>query len=126
MNARCYGRSVSDVLSETAILDETAGESSVPFDPGPSATSGPLPGRDALILFGRFRLEPRRRRSPRRRGGPPRRPEAKGHYRLPPPDRRFKNNYSYGKPTGQVVDELGLRGLRVAAPGWRPGTATSS
>jgi len=39
--------------------------------------------------------------------------ESKGHYRFPSAGSAFKNNRDFGKPTGMIIDELGLRGLRV-------------
>jgi UDP-N-acetylmuramate dehydrogenase len=39
--------------------------------------------------------------------------EAKGHYRFPSAGSVFKNNRKFGKPAGKIIDELGLRGLRV-------------
>jgi UDP-N-acetylmuramate dehydrogenase len=39
--------------------------------------------------------------------------EAKGHFRLPSGGSAFKNNYDYGKPSGKIIDELGLCGLSV-------------
>jgi UDP-N-acetylmuramate dehydrogenase len=39
--------------------------------------------------------------------------EAKGHYRFPSAGSVFKNNRSFGKPTGQIIDELGLKGFSI-------------
>jgi UDP-N-acetylmuramate dehydrogenase len=39
--------------------------------------------------------------------------ESKGHYRFPSAGSVFKNNESFGKPTGKIIDELGLRGLQI-------------
>ena len=115
MNARCYGRSVSDVLKETTLLDESFARVSVPFD---SAAFGykksPFQSINALILSARFRLVPRPEAEIRKTADANRADrEAKGHYRLPSAGSAFKNDYAYGKPTGKIADELGLRGLRV-------------
>jgi UDP-N-acetylmuramate dehydrogenase len=37
--------------------------------------------------------------------------ERKGHYRFPSAGSVFRNNRDFGKPTGQIIDELGLRGF---------------
>jgi UDP-N-acetylmuramate dehydrogenase len=39
--------------------------------------------------------------------------EKKGHYRFPSAGSAFKNNRDFGKPTGQIIDELGLKGRQV-------------
>jgi UDP-N-acetylmuramate dehydrogenase len=39
--------------------------------------------------------------------------EEKGHYRFPSAGSAFKNNRAFGKPTGKIIDELGLKGLSV-------------
>ena len=38
---------------------------------------------------------------------------AKGHFKLPSAGSVFKNNHAFGKPSGQLIDEAGLRGLRI-------------
>lgn len=37
----------------------------------------------------------------------------KGHYRAPSAGSVFKNNYDYGKPSGQIIDEVGLKGNKI-------------
>ena len=37
--------------------------------------------------------------------------EEKGHFRLPSAGSVFKNNRAFGKPTGAIIDEAGLRGM---------------
>ena len=38
---------------------------------------------------------------------------AKGHFTFPSAGSVFKNNRELGMPTGQVIDELGLKGMRI-------------
>ncbi|MDR2419579.1 MAG: UDP-N-acetylmuramate dehydrogenase [Treponema sp.] len=113
MNARCYGRSVSDTLIEVEILDEAFQRIIVPFRPEDYGyKKSPFQNRAVLILSATFRREPRppaeiwleieAHRQDR---------ERKGHYRFPSAGSVFKNNRAFGKPTGQIIDELGLRGL---------------
>ncbi|MDR2303725.1 MAG: FAD-binding protein [Treponema sp.] len=131
MNARCYGKSVSDVLVETEILEFSPG---VEHAAGPQRSGGkgslpqrrlipfntadfgykksPFQGRDALILSGRFAFRPRPGAEIRREmEGYRRDREEKGHYRYPSAGSVFKNNREFGKPTGKIIDELGLRGF---------------
>jgi len=131
MNARCYEKSVSDALIETEILNENREAHNATQFPAHNATKfpalkiafraedfsykkSPFQGRDALILSARFSL----------RSGEPekimkvmaehrRDREEKGHYRFPSAGSAFKNNRDFGVPTGKIIDELGLRGLRV-------------
>ncbi len=39
--------------------------------------------------------------------------EKKGHFRLPSAGSVFKNNRAFGKPSGMIIDEAGLRGLEL-------------
>lgn len=131
MNARCYGKSVSDVLVETEILEfppdmeHTAGPQGnggkvspperrlIPFNTADFGyKTSPFQGRDVLILSGRFVFRPRPGAEIRlEMEGYRRDREEKGHYRYPSAGSAFKNNREFGKPTGKIIDELGLRGF---------------
>ena len=39
--------------------------------------------------------------------------ENKGHFKFPSAGSVFKNNRSFGKPSGQIIDEAGLRGYTI-------------
>ncbi|AEJ18823.1 UDP-N-acetylenolpyruvoylglucosamine reductase [Gracilinema caldarium DSM 7334] len=115
MNARCYNLSISDVLMETWILNEQFEQVWVPFRPEDFEYKiSPFQHRQVLILGGRFKTRPGDRsalvaemqkyRQDR---------ETKGHYTLPSAGSAFKNNHAFGKPTGKIIDELGLRGLSL-------------
>lgn len=115
MNARCYGSSVSDRLREVQILNEALMEEWVPYREGDyDYKKSPFQGRPVLILGARFVTQRANKweleqciyqyRKDR---------EEKGHYRLPSAGSAFKNNYAYGKPTGKIIDELGLKGLQI-------------
>jgi UDP-N-acetylmuramate dehydrogenase len=115
MNARCYDKSVSDVLTEVEILDENRNRSLVPVrERDYGYKKSPFQDRDVLILSARFRLEDRAEGDIRREMAAHRRDrEEKGHYRFPSAGSAFKNNRAFGKPTGQIIDELGLRGFAL-------------
>jgi UDP-N-acetylmuramate dehydrogenase len=115
MNARCYEKSVSDVLIETEILDEQFTSLWVPFENGEFGyKKSPFQKRDVLILSARFRLEKGDPRIIRGDMEAHRRDrEEKGHYRLPSAGSAFKNNRDFGAPTGKIIDELGLRGFAI-------------
>jgi UDP-N-acetylmuramate dehydrogenase len=122
MNARAYGKAVSAVLAETGVLSAedagTAGtfrRAAVPFNaPDWDYKKSPFQGRDALILDARFTLERRDEAAIRREmAAHVRDREQKGHYRFPSAGSAFRNNRDFGKPTGQIIDELGLRGFAL-------------
>jgi UDP-N-acetylmuramate dehydrogenase len=120
MNARCY---------EVEMVDRLAWVEHAPRDGSPVARSaldpaewsykrspfqdgGPCAGH--IVLAAAFRLpagdpgELRRAMAGKRADR-----EAKGHYRLPSAGSVFKNDRRLGKPTGKILDELGMRGRRV-------------
>ncbi|MDR1587775.1 MAG: FAD-binding protein [Treponema sp.] len=133
MNARCYGREIAGVLTETEVLDYSgAAPPDLPADRSVSPASPPVPfriplraedfgykkspfrTRKQLILSARFALKPRSEEEIRREMAEHRKDrEKKGHYRYPSAGSAFKNNREFGKPTGKIIDELGLRGFAV-------------
>jgi UDP-N-acetylmuramate dehydrogenase len=67
-----------------------------------------------LILTAEFRMEQRESSPIQREMAAHRRDrEEKGHYRYPSAGSVFKNSRDLGKPTGKIIDELGLRGYAV-------------
>jgi UDP-N-acetylmuramate dehydrogenase len=117
MNARCYGREIADVLAWTDIIDFSANSSGLEKKRISSKTGfgykrSPFQGLDCLILEAGFRLEPGDKDAIRREMEKNRQDRRdKGHYRFPCAGSVFKNNPGFGKSTGQIIDELGLRGL---------------
>jgi UDP-N-acetylmuramate dehydrogenase len=116
MNARCYGREIADVLFETEIIDFTAPKPELKRLPINQSEFGyklsPFQGRDVLILSAVFHLTPVEKDGIRAEMNAHRADrEAKGHYRSPSAGSVFKNNPVFGKPSGQIIDELGLCGL---------------
>ena len=118
MNARCYGREVSDALDKVEGMDFSS-DPPAPFclDADPAQFGykrSPFQKRDALILFASFRLAPGKPDQIRAEmDGYRRDREEKGHYRFPSAGSVFKNSAAFGRPTGKIIDELGLRGLRI-------------
>jgi UDP-N-acetylmuramate dehydrogenase len=118
MNARCYEKSLSDVLFSVEILDYSQGEPRIcqvfrtPGDFGYKRS--PFQGQKMLILGATIRVEHRDAGEIRAEMAAHRQDrEAKGHYRYPSAGSAFKNNRDFGKPTGQIIDELGLKGFQV-------------
>ena len=115
MNARCYEKSVSDVLIETEILDENYQRQKIPFRPEDfSYKKSPFQGRNTLILQARFAVQFRQSPDIRREIVSYRQDRTdKGHYNFPSAGSAFKNNRDFGDPTGKIIDHLGLRGLSM-------------
>jgi len=115
MNARCYEKSISDVLIETEILDENYKQQKIPYKPEDfSYKKSPFQKREVLILSASFAVQFRPSVDIRRDIASYRRDRTdKGHYRFPSAGSAFKNNHDFGDPTGRIIDQLGLRGLSM-------------
>lgn len=115
MNARCYEKSISDILLETEILNENFERQKVPFVKEDfSYKKSPFQKRQVLILSARFAVQFGDSSDIRREIASYRNDRTdKGHYRFPSAGSVFKNNKNFGDPTGRIVEQLGLRGLGI-------------
>ncbi len=114
MNARCYSRSVSDVLSGVELAEPAGVRLHLPRPEEFDYKVSPFQAMDALILRASFRLQKgdpaailaamQANRADR---------EAKGHFLWPCAGSVWKNDRSFGQPTGRLLDSLGCKGLRV-------------
>lgn len=117
MNARCYGAEIADVLIDATVLDENDQILTVPFvrDQWDYKIS-PFQGRDWVIVSARFRApkaEPDAVKKVMETNAADR--QAKGHFRLPCAGSVFKNNRDFGAPSGVIIEQAGLKGLRRGA-----------
>ena len=128
MNARCYEKSISDVLISVSALrfsekdctlkefecrKKEWGYKRSPFQPQ-NKRYAELSDNRPIIASAMFKVEQgeaalihkkmERRIADR---------TAKGHFKLPSAGSVFKNNHAFGKPSGQLIDEAGLRGLQI-------------
>ena len=116
MNARCYDKEIADVLQWTEIIDFSGEPEIKRIDKNVNDfgyKKSPFQGKENLILRACVKVktgnkddiqnEMKKNRQDR---------ETKGHYRFPCAGSAFKNNREFGKPTGQIIDELGLRGFQ--------------
>jgi UDP-N-acetylmuramate dehydrogenase len=118
MNARCYGQEIADVLVETEIIDYSLSPPKILRRPVNrsefSYKRSPFQGRCEFILSAVFQLQGGSTEGILARMDANRRDrEEKGHYRFPSAGSVFKNNPEFGKPTGKIINELGLRGLQI-------------
>lgn len=127
MNARCYDKDFCETVESIDIVSPETGEMRTvrpalsqwgykrsPFQPGGEWAGWIIAG--AAFALSRGKAESiaatmRARRLDR---------AAKGHYHLPSAGSMFKNNRDFGKPTGAILDSLGLRGTRIGDAGISP------
>jgi UDP-N-acetylmuramate dehydrogenase len=129
MNARCYGREIADVLcwAETISMEQLSinnektakneykikkiiNNNKIEF----GYKKSPFQKMDCLILNACFNLVPRDKDAIcREMEKHVQDRKDKGHYLFPCAGSVFKNNRDFGKPAGQIIDELGLRGYQL-------------
>jgi len=119
MNARCYEEDIASRIESIEYLDargdpRSARADSLPwaYKRSPFMSGGSLAG--CVVGAATFRLAPddqlkiaarmRERLADRMR---------KHHFDAPSAGSMFKNNREFGKPTGRILHELGLRGYRI-------------
>lgn len=133
MNARCYGVSAGDLMESVSYIDldgireEKCGSADFALAnltkvyhnrKGEWAyKKSPFQTFRSLILSVSFRVEPVERTEDNERAirseneGFIEDRRSKGHFRAPSAGSVFKNDRSFGKPSGQLIDEAGLKGL---------------
>lgn len=113
MNARCYGVSLGEVAGSVQYLDTAFNRRRLDLpDPRFAYKKSPFQESNAILLSAQFRLQrgdstaiwKRMREVQEDR-------RSKGHFEYPSAGSVFKNNRSFGQPSGKILDELGLRGL---------------
>jgi UDP-N-acetylmuramate dehydrogenase len=113
MNARCYDHSVSDYLVSVKLLSRDGLQKDYRFRAEDFGYKhSPFQNGDNIIIEGTFRLPKKDRQAIRDTMNWCRQDrESKGHYRFPSAGSAFKNNRAFGKPSGKIIDELGLCGF---------------
>jgi UDP-N-acetylmuramate dehydrogenase len=119
MNARCYNCEISDVLAQAQIFDfsvmgggitKSVKRNEMDF----AYKTSPFQGKENLILAASFNLEHGNIHEIKEKmAGYRKDRHDKGHYLFPCAGSAFKNNHDFGRPTGQIIDELGLKGFAV-------------
>lgn len=114
MNARCYGYSISELTEWIEYFDE-GGEVHRMYLPHPDYgyKTSPFQGSAKTICRACFALQRGEQAEiTHEMSRVYRDRREKGHFNYPSAGSVFKNNRSFGKPTGVLLDELGLKGLR--------------
>ena len=118
MNARAYEHEIADFATQADIIDFSTAEAkyrAIKIDKSTfSYKHSPFQNQQCLILSARYALYPRSEDEIKAEMEKYRMDrQAKGHYRFPSAGSAFKNNRNFGKPTGQIIDELGLKGFSI-------------
>ena len=125
MNARCFDRSVSDILFSTKHIEfegEKASQVELPFNAedwdykkSPFQASEDRPQH--YITQATFRLSPAGAEAHDRITADCKKYIAervdKGHFKYPSAGSVFKNNHAFGAPSGKLIDQCGLKGLSI-------------
>lgn len=121
MNARCFDRSISDILVSTRHIEFHEKKSvqiqkdfcneEWDYKKSPFQTSDnskyileaafrltKLSSNDSISQKCKFYIAER---------------VDKGHFKFPSAGSVFKNNHAFGKPSGKLIDEAGLKGLQI-------------
>ncbi|MBR4825785.1 MAG: UDP-N-acetylmuramate dehydrogenase [Spirochaetaceae bacterium] len=116
MNARCYERSISDVLESVLYLDTKTGKTTTyqfngkdwAYKKSPFQNSGNII-LEATLKCAKGNAEQIKAENSRyvedRKN--------KGHFKFPSAGSVFKNNHAFGSPSGKIIDEAGLRGFSI-------------
>ncbi|MFQ3621679.1 MAG: UDP-N-acetylmuramate dehydrogenase [Spirochaetales bacterium] len=117
MNARCYGSEIAPVLGEVTYLDENLETAILPVDLEKKQFAykrSPFQGKKWVILKATLNLYPAdpvylQKKAAEYRADR----ELKGHYLAPSAGSIFKNDRTFGAPTGVILDHLGFKGKRI-------------
>ena len=125
MNARCFDREMSDVAAKITWLEWTdnaqaqdgAGAfrvKSAVFAPSDwDYKKSPFTGTGRVVLSAEFIVQKGDKASIAQKAAAfIQERKDKGHYKAPCAGSVFKNNRAFGRPTGKIIDELGLKGER--------------
>lgn len=121
MNARCFDRSISDILFYVSYLDYSGEEVLLKYERfNPSQwdyKKSPYQNNKRCILTATFLLTKKGHAEKNQISEDCKHYIAerlsKGHFIYPSAGSVFKNNRSFGKPSGQIIDEAGLRGTQI-------------
>ncbi|MDR2601696.1 MAG: UDP-N-acetylmuramate dehydrogenase [Spirochaetaceae bacterium] len=119
MNARCFEKSISDVLISVEYINEKDEICVIRRDcAGWGYKKSPFQGREAIILSASFAAEKAVNEKERLEikalcDAYYAARKEKGHFRHPSAGSVFKNNRAFGKSSGAIVEELNMRGKRA-------------
>ncbi len=125
MNARCFDRSISDIIYSTTHLEYKDGISHTiervfnasDWDYKKSPFQAKNAGSQGYITQVSFRLTKATEQEHDRIAADCKKYIAervnKGHFKFPSAGSVFKNNHAFGAPSGKLIDDCGLKGLTI-------------
>lgn len=123
MNARCFDKSISDIIFSVSYMniDRKEGKTSLEqelFNPADwDYKKSPYQSPDKFITTATFLLTQKNASDQGQIQTECKKYIAervnKGHFKFPSAGSVFKNNRAFGKPSGQIIDEAGLRGYTL-------------
>ena len=121
MNARCFDREMSEVAAKITWLEWTPQDGagtfivkSAVFAPSDwDYKKSPFTGTGRVVLSAEYIVQKGDKASIAQKAAAfIQERKNKGHYKAPCAGSVFKNNRAFGRPTGKIIDELGLKGER--------------
>lgn len=121
MNARCFDREMSDVAAKITWLEWTPQDGAGAFRAKSAVfvpsdwdyKKSPFTGTGRVVLSAEFIVQKGDKASIAQKAAAfIQERKDKGHYKAPCAGSVFKNNRAFGRPTGKIIDELGLKGER--------------
>ena len=119
MNARCFDREMSQVAAKITWLEWTPQDGAFVIREAVFAPSdwaykkSPFTGNGRVVLSAEFIVQKGDKASIAQKAAAfIQERKDKGHYKFPCAGSVFKNNRAFGRPTGKIIDELGLKGER--------------
>lgn len=129
MNARCFEKEISNVAAAIQWLEPASQDGSQAQDgAGPESASftlreaafspsdwaykkSPFTGTGKIVVSADFILQKGSKSEISQKGAAYiQARKDKGHYKAPCAGSVFKNNHAFGRPSGKIIDELGLKG----------------
>lgn len=123
MNARCFDKSISDILFSVSFMKIDRQNKKITlnqerFDPSAwDYKKSPYQDGNTFITTATFLLTQKNASDQDKIMAECKKYIAervdKGHFKFPSAGSVFKNNHNFGKPSGRIIDEAGLKGLAI-------------
>jgi len=121
MNARCFDKSISDILYASSYMDYSSGKVKLQkslFNPSDwDYKKSPYQNTTKFITTATFLLKQKTEADHEEIENLCKKyineRVSKGHFKFPSAGSVFKNNHEFGAPSGKLIDQAGLRGTQI-------------